>query len=227
MRSNNESGCAKIISILAGVATIIGGIIAILTWLMPFNPIGPSPLASPQTHQQSNGESLSELPTSTFLPLPTDTPSPTLVPTLPLLPDTAHDTILEYGQTWRQNGIEITLTDKTLLVSVVEGSGIGFEVDISNYKPFDIAMSLALNNLTAIDNFSRQLKVSHICQDGRCWSICEPTAYVLASGEDINVCGEGFVFVSVDISDSSITEIIVTFSNTNIGEAHWSIPIYH
>src|SRR5215216_6605487 len=45
MGANNETGFAKTIAILAGIATIVGVVIAILNWLMPFSPVGSSPLA--------------------------------------------------------------------------------------------------------------------------------------------------------------------------------------
>ena len=232
MSSNNESGCVKTIGVLAGIATIIGVAIAILTWLMPFIPIGQSPLDSHQTNQQSNGQPsnntvIPSFATNTFSPPPTDTPLPILIPTEPLLADTASGTILEFGQTWRQQGIEITLTDETLFVSNVEGAGVGFQTSFLNNKSFDVAVTLSMNNITAIDNFSRQLKVSHICYDGGCWISCEPSTYVLASGEEFDLCRQGMFFASVDISDLSITEIIITFSNASIGEARWRIPIYH
>jgi hypothetical protein len=62
MGSNNETGCVKVISIVAGIATIIGVIFAIVAWLMPFSPVGSSPIAPV----------LTDIPFSS----PTNTPKP-------------------------------------------------------------------------------------------------------------------------------------------------------
>jgi len=75
MGSNNETGCIKTISLLAGIATIIGVVIAMLTWVMPFNPIGSSPLASRPTEQPVSTE-IHPLATDTLFPSPTNTPKP-------------------------------------------------------------------------------------------------------------------------------------------------------
>jgi len=45
MNSNSDTGCAKLPTILVGLATIVGVAIAVLAWLMPFSPVGQSPLA--------------------------------------------------------------------------------------------------------------------------------------------------------------------------------------
>jgi len=50
MGSNNETGCVKVIGVVAGIATIIGVIFAIVAWLMPFSPIGSSPIAPALTN---------------------------------------------------------------------------------------------------------------------------------------------------------------------------------
>jgi len=49
MGATNETGFAKTIAILAGIATIVAVVIAILDWLMPFSPVGSSPLAPSPT----------------------------------------------------------------------------------------------------------------------------------------------------------------------------------
>ncbi len=60
MGSNTETGCVKVISVLAGIASIIGVIVAIVAWLMPLSPVGSSPLAPN--------------PTDTVFSSPTNTP---------------------------------------------------------------------------------------------------------------------------------------------------------
>lgn len=83
MSLSNDSGCVKMIGVFAGIATIIGVIIAFLAWVIPFSPTGSSPLASWSTKQSVNTEIYPQ-ETDTLLPPPTNTPMNTPMPVLPL-----------------------------------------------------------------------------------------------------------------------------------------------
>jgi len=62
MESTNGSGCAKTIAILASIATIIAVVIAVLAWLLPFSPVGTSPLAPRSSEKTEPNSQVSNQP---------------------------------------------------------------------------------------------------------------------------------------------------------------------
>jgi len=131
MSSNNESGCVKTIGILAGIATIIGVVVAILAWAMPFNPIGSSPLVShPTTAVQSTA--IVDVPSdSQSAPQPSiETPADTsqITSNASLSPDN-----LQVGQAWQYADIEFKL-DRVEISP--DNINIKFYVTNNSAKPF-------------------------------------------------------------------------------------------
>lgn len=64
MESINDNGCARTLAILASIAAIISVIVAILAWLMPFNPVGTSPIVSRPDEQTSSDSPIATQGTS-------------------------------------------------------------------------------------------------------------------------------------------------------------------
>lgn len=137
MNSNNESGCVKTIGILAGIATIIGVVVAILAWTMPFSPIGSSPLVSP-TKQQGSIPTTVIQPTS-VVDIPSNSQSATQPPVAPadtsqnpsnasLSPDN-----LQVGQAWQYADIEFKLDRVEISPDSIN---IKFYVTNNSAKPF-------------------------------------------------------------------------------------------
>jgi hypothetical protein len=80
MSSNSDTGCAKIVGTLTGLATIVGVIIAFFAWIMPFHPTGSSPIARQQPTTQPAEVTQAEPKTLVVVVTPTTIPQPTTLP---------------------------------------------------------------------------------------------------------------------------------------------------
>jgi hypothetical protein len=87
MSSNSDTGCAKIVGTLAGLASIVGVIIAFFAWIMPFHPTGSSPIARQQPTTQPAGVTQAEPRTVVIVVTATGQPTaePIIVPSTPVL----------------------------------------------------------------------------------------------------------------------------------------------
>ena len=125
MNTIGDIGCAKVIGILAGLATIVGAIIAIFAWTMPFSPIGSSPIIrhpaeqstiipthlpeSISTNNSGQAPFATKLPTATLIPLPSNTNTSISIPpkTNTVAPKASGD--LKVGQVWQFGDLEFKL----------------------------------------------------------------------------------------------------------------------
>lgn len=199
-------------------------------------------LTAEKLNDISNNSSLqaTEILAATASPIPVALENPTQIPLPTNTPntDTSLDTMLEVGQVWRQNGLELRLT-KTEMGTASDSSlkavqwGLFMTFELSNYSGNDIPLRYNLSEaVTATDNFGRSLKIGSPNQS---WPEYTPetVSTVLSSGRTIkleSLPGYGdlhSVFFLVDVTNVSITEVIVSVDISRINNARWKIPIYH
>jgi len=162
--TNENSGCGKAIVILGVIASIIA-IFTFLTGIVSikdFTGTSQHPVDNPPPtdyYQQVNtvAPSMTDIPQ----PIPTDTFVPTQIPTETSLPDTSPGTILEFGQTWQQGGLELTMTKSGWGSNgdwMDEGGGV-FTFMLTNLELYDRSFNLSSENFSAIDNFNRSVPI--------------------------------------------------------------------
>lgn len=186
-----------------------------------------------QRPAQTKVPTLSPTLRPTDTPIPNPTPTKTPIPSPTPLPDTQPGTILEVGQTWRQGGIELQLTETWLYPR-----GLNVQFRMRNLEAVDRAIRYSLDNFSATDNLGRRIPVGYnTC--GGCFSFtqdCDPRTEILPALGSIsfeNECNGGWYQSDVfalpfDTGDTSITEIVISVSGiSNIINARWRIPIYH
>ncbi len=237
--ANENSGCGKTIAILGVIASII----AIFTFLTGIVSIKDITKTSPQLadnlsptdyYQQENTASLPI--TNTPQPAPTNTFVPTPIPTETPLPDTTPGTILEFGQTWRQGGLELTMTTSRWGTSgewMDEGGGV-FTFILTNLEPYDRSFRLSSENFSAVDNFGRTVPIIPK-QNGNIDEYCPSRTVKLLAQQTFDLvyelrCSGDPAFAltpRIDAGDTSITELIVSVSVSSISNARWRIKIYH
>lgn len=222
------------LAILGGLATVVSCILAFLTFISPHTvssiiyAIYPQPTSQPQLIYVTSlppliTPSLTIVsPTSTVspIPLPTNTKIPTATP----IPDTLPGTILEVGQSWRQEGYEANL-DKNRLIISNSGIGVEFLVSLISHKSQNIAISYSFGSFEGIDNLSQSIKFKAISEDGTIHYGCDDTK-IISPGEKIYLCNL-WILAITDISNPSLTEIIITVNVADIHDARWRIPVPH
>jgi hypothetical protein len=240
--SNENSGCGKTIAILGVVASIIAiftfltGIVSIKDFTrtshQPANNLPPTPY-----YQQVDTVTLPF--TDTPQSIPTDTSVPTPIPTETPLPDTPPGTILDVGQTWRQEGFELAM------VQAVEwGYGMDkglppYSFNLTNLQPYDRSFRVYLENFSAIDNRGVKVQAIPDYQNVIVYNNCTPGTVVVPANSTVRL--ESFLECStnwgprnpdvlrfvVDLGDTAINEVIVSVSVGSINNARWRIEIHH
>jgi hypothetical protein len=184
-----------------------------------------TPTPPPQPATIETFPTVAEIPpTSTPIPIPTS------------IPNTLPGIILEIGQTWYQDGAEVTVreptpwTDDSPYAPEDQRSGMSFRLFFTNHKPQDISITYSGDfNFTAVDNLGRQLVISDVWP-GVVASSCHEQTRIIPVGQTINLgCRDySYILAFVDIGNPAITEIIFTVTGvSSIHEARWRIPIYH
>lgn len=165
------------------------------------NPIEPAPATLPPP-----------LPTQIPVPTPTETPLP---------PDTALGTILEVGQTWQQEGAELTLKNTQM-----DPNHVLFSFEFTNRKPYQISIAFTNDSFAVSDNRGRDYTICFFFNG--CWqshgsATLQPgDTWVLREG------GGGALGVDVITSDPELSQLIITVKNiSTISEARWGVPIRH
>ena len=155
------------------------------------------------------------------------------VPTTSTLSDTPLGTILEVGQTWRQEGLELRLDKGEITIGEghEHGPGVFIGFSLTNRRPQQIAFQITQENFFASDNRGSQLEVgkSNPFYGYYFAPPMEDVPIVLQSGEHIQLYHDfDAFFVRVDITDPSVTEIIVGATGiSSINNARWRISIFH
>lgn len=251
MASDNNSGCGK----TAAIMTIITGLITILIFVTGKASI-PDLFETPPNEQSRSGIMPTQQivptirPTDTPLPKPTYTKTPVPFPTP--LPDTRPGTILEVGESWWQDGLELVLTKAATgysrggvtLMYGEEAPTVGIEVqfEVTNHKAQAIALRYNLGRIiSATSNRGRRLEVGALDRStvyttgGQPWTDSFDTiTVVIESGQTIELLnrndywGDPRVFIKADIADPALNEIIIAVSGlSTITNARWRVPIYH
>ena len=237
--TKENSGCGKFIAILGVVASIIA-IFTFLTGIVSIKDLTgtsqhPTDNPPPTDYQQIQ----TEAPPITDIPQPVNTIAfvPTTISTEVSLPDTSPGTILEFGQTWRQGGLELTITksDWAEIDSswINEGGGV-FTFILTNLEPHDRSFRLSSENFSATDNFGRSVPVipkQNISIDEH----CPPQTVQLPANQTIYLvdelhCPEAQAYAltpRIDAGDTSITDVVVSVSISEISNARWQIEIHH
>jgi hypothetical protein len=183
-----------------------------------------SPTAEPVT---STDTLISPAPSDT--PIPTVTPIPTSTP----IPDTPAGSILEVGQTWRQGGVALTLSDFVLHPARDDFYGqlyVGWR--FANNMPTEIILSISPNNFSAKDNFGNSLKILSFYNESF-W--CDGHTVVVNASESfdfLDMCGPGSsgyrLPIVVNLANPQLSEVIVIASGiSRIEGAQWRIPFVH
>ncbi len=149
---------------------------------------------------------------------------------LPTIPNTSPGTVLDVGQSWRQGGWELTLVGVEIYPN-----GIACFFRLTNLESYDRAIRYSIDNFSAIDNSGRRVPVGYnTC--GGCFAFsqnCEPRAIVLSNNNSTNfgtTCdsyGSSQIGLAIDVTDVSVTEVIVEVNISSISQAKWRIPIHH
>lgn len=195
-------------------------------------------IAAQPTEMPSASPSRIPVPTallSTNIPSPTETSSPTTPPTATAEPptptpdNTPPGTILDVGQTWKQDGAEFTLLD-TL---DYETAAVVTDWRFTNNTAHDLLVYYGNESFSAKDNLGNKLKIiGFIDAYGGCpWlgSGNNTKGMILKSGEGVQNTGcikSIRLHIQVDLANKQIKEIIVTASDiSRIKQAQWRIPI--
>ena len=163
--------------------------------------------------------------------VPTSIPSPT-----PLL-DTQPGTVLEVGQMWRVQGIELRIKGPSVVPEGIAflSEGILVCTELKNSPPSQIVFKLGpySDHVSAVDNRGMNLEVNTYnwrWGDQRTgWAFEEERTIILEPGETHPVLDDhNCWFVFADIGNSQVTDGIVTLKNiSRIPQAQWRIKIPH
>jgi len=159
-------------------------------------------------------------------PAPTDTPvppTPTLVPTPTVPRNTPPGSILEVGESWRQNDVRLKLKEPYLSSNCVAGL-----FDFYNDTDHQIVAVMDLDEIYAEDNLGQRWPLVSISD----WTICDTRGiYTEDQIETVNPddnFGAHWIGFKGPATDTRVTELIVTFTSmSQISNAKWRIPIYH
>jgi hypothetical protein len=149
------------------------------------------------------------------------TPAPTIQPTE--LPVTADGTILEVGQSWKSNGIELKLSK-----FVLSPNGLETHWLFRNNTGKTIQVRYGDSNFSAIDNQNVSLENAGFRFDRPGSSILQSeVSTLLESGNSIINTGADDKPLKFGYQiNCQATEIIVTASEiSSIGRAQWRIPV--
>ena len=151
-------------------------------------------------------------PASTVLAQATQSPSPSASG------DTPPGTILEVGQTWRQDGLELNLTRVDLYTD-----GIAFHFKLTNQRTIvTVFRFVSGDTFTVTDNDQRRLALDDA---GR---ISTFTLDPSASADLGHDCCPAFEYARTDTTQSDVTNLVITVNGiSSITNARWHFPIHH
>lgn len=239
--TNENSGCGKTIAILGVIASLIA-IFTFLTGIVSikdFKGNSQSPIDNPPPTDHSQLVNTVAAPfTDTPQPVPTGTFVPTPIPTETPLPDTPPGTILDIGQTWRQEGFELVMGQAEEWGYGMDKGLSPYSFNLTNLQPYDRSFRVYLENFSAIDNRGVKVDVIPDYQNVIVYPNCTPGTVVVPANSTVRL--ESFLECStnwgprnpdvlrfvVDLGDTSISEVIVSVSMSSIN-ARWRIEIHH
>lgn len=176
-------------------------------------------------------------PTFTPTPvLPTSTPAPpTPTRTLTPYPETPAGTILSVGQTWKQGGLELTMTSakSTLypqeLCPIAPGAVASFM--IRNKRDKEIVLVTKAEDFSAVTNTGVRLPVymDKCISSGDTRDIPEVTFSVPPGGDrsvglDWDSPADAVFYIPFDVANPDITDVVLTVDGiSSIHNARWRI----
>jgi hypothetical protein len=182
--------------------------------------VAPSPTTEPPSPTQTPVPST---PTATPNP-PTPTPQPTAIPLTPTPSDTPSNAVLGMGETWRQNGVELTLVS----MEPPTGIDISYQFIFTNNTNQPLAVSYGDSNFTATDQNGIALDVRGFeSLKGATRYFCYEFKKVLNPGESIRNknCGAP-LRIAYDTASCRVTEVIITATKVSrIDRAQWKVPL--
>lgn len=145
--------------------------------------------------------------TPTSMPLPSATPEPDNTPA---------GSILGEGDTWKQDGAELTLVQVDF---GAKQTNIAWRFKNNSSGP--LLVQYSGDNFIVKDNLGHVLTNKGF-QNFNNWHINE----VFPSGKSVNNAGMSPLLIEADLSNTQITEIIITVKDVSrIKLAQWKIPI--
>jgi hypothetical protein len=174
-------------------------------------------------------------------PAPTYTPYPTLIPevvmttsesAVPVSINTLPDSILDVGQSWRQDELLLTLNEVNYNPNFPESEcDISFSFYIESVASSNIVnVSVSQSQFQAIDNLNRPLQRAGFSQMSVCPAahIVEPFSGIVEPGKRFPSSGFDFwqVGFTVNLTDTSLDHIIVTVNGLyHFDNAKWKVLI--
>jgi hypothetical protein len=163
---------------------------------------------------------------ATSPPAPTPAPvvvvaTPTIPPPTPKPENTPPGSVLNPGETWKQDGAELTLVEARF-----EPDTIFIDWQFKNNTRQSLAVKYDESNFTVQDSLGRKLQTrgfsigSTICQ-GSANSVLQPQDTIKNKG-----C-EGVPFnIEIDLSNNQVTDVTITATNiSRIARAQWKVPL--
>lgn len=176
-----------------------------------------------------------EIPAPTYTPYPTLTPAvitATLEPTIPTSVNTLPDSILDVGQSWRQDELLLTLNEVNYNPNFPESEcDISFSFYIESIASSNVVnVSVSQSQFQAKDNLDRLLQRAGFSQMSVCPAahIVEPFSGIVEPGRRFPSSGFDYwqVGYTVNLTDIAIDYIIVTVNGLyRFENAKWKIPI--
>lgn len=150
------------------------------------------------------------VPTAAPTPMPTQPPPPTPTPSL----NAPEGTVLELGQVWKQDGLELTVLPPLEL----HPDGILILYRLTNRRGNPVILRYDQGNVfSLVENTGRRLTMTNT-RDGVTLSL------TIGAGDKI----ETWIAWKGDLTRPEITELIITANGVaSITNARWRIPIYH
>ena len=158
----------------------------------------------------------------------------TQAPSAPVSDGTAPGSVLELGQTWQQGGLKLTMMKSTWGQGWADEGGGIYSFMLSNLESYDRSFRLSSQNFSAVDNRGRSVPIIPV-QNTRIDEYCPPQTVKLPASQTIDLtyslkCPDVMAFAltpRIDAGDTSLTEVIISVSVSNINNARWRIRIYH
>jgi hypothetical protein len=160
-------------------------------------------------------------------PIPAS-PTPTHLPTPTVPENTTPGSILEIGDSWRQNGVRLRLEEVSLSP---RHECLTLMFNFFNDTDHVIVVTIEEEDFSARDNLDRRWRLITISEGGTAcrngW--ISELSQAVEPGERFRLSYNAWVVSFTGfVSDTSVNEVIVTVDGlSQISNARWRIPIYH
>lgn len=144
--------------------------------------------------------------------LPTDRP-PTDPPPTAVSLDTAAGTVLEVGDTWRQDELRLTL----IRVRVDRVDLLFMDLVLENMGSASLPVEISRSDIRVVDNLGNSFAVSPVGMT----SSSTHRSLVIRSGSDEGV---GF-YAKGNYLELGSTELVITVSISAVHDAKWRVPL--